>query len=156
MGMPRHARYQAAILQDGKILLIQHREHASGRAYWLLPGGGMEDGETEEETVMREVREETHLEVHVEGLILDEPARPERSAYQRYKTYLCSPVTMDAAPGAEPEPEVAAVYAISQVGWFPLADESAWNEAILNDVITAPLLRRVRDALRSRAGSRGE
>jgi 8-oxo-dGTP pyrophosphatase MutT (NUDIX family) len=154
--MPRNARYQAAILHAGKILLIQHREHGSGRAYWLLPGGGMEDGETTEETVKREVREETHLEVNVEGLILDEPARPGRSGYQRYKTYMCSPVTMDAAPGCEPEPEVAAIYAIVQVGWFPLADESAWNEAILNDLITAPLLRRIRDALRSRADFRGE
>ncbi len=145
--MPRDARYQAAIMQDGKILLIQHREHESGRTYWLLPGGGMEDGETEEETVLREVREETNLEVKVETLLLDEPAQPGKSGYQRYKTYLCSPITLDVAPGYEPEPEVAAIYSIAQVGWFSIKDESTWTEIIINDLITAPLLRRVRDAL---------
>jgi ADP-ribose pyrophosphatase YjhB (NUDIX family) len=146
--MQRNARYQAAIIQDGKILLIQHCEHKSGRTYWLLPGGGMEDGETEENTVKREVREETHLEVKVECLLLDEPSQPGKAGhYKRYKTYLCNPITMNAAPGYEPEPEVAAFYAIANVGWFSVTDETTWNELIVNDPITAPLLRRVRNAL---------
>ena len=150
--MPRDARYQAAIMQDRKILLIQHREHESGRAYWLLPGGGMEEDETEEEAVKREVREETNLEVKVEALLLDEPAQPGKSGYKRYKTYLCSPVTLNAAPGYEPEPEVAAFYSIAQVGWFSIEDESTWTEVIINDLITAPLLRRIREALAGYSG----
>jgi 8-oxo-dGTP diphosphatase len=151
--MKRYARYQAAIIQDGKILLIRHREHESERTYWLLPGGGMEDGETEEEAVKREVREETNLEVKVEALLLDDPAaQPGKGVYQRYKTYLCNPITMDAAPGYEPEPDVSAFYAIVQVGWFSIEDESTWNETLLKDLITAPLLRRVREALRLKMG----
>jgi len=147
--MQRKNRYQAAIVKDGNILLIQHREH-TGRAYWLLPGGGREDGETEEECVQREMREETNLEVNVEGLLLDEPPPLNTGGfYERFKTYLCSPLTQDASPGYEPEPEVSAVYAIAAVGWYSLDDETTWDEAILNDDITAPTLRRIRDALKS-------
>jgi 8-oxo-dGTP pyrophosphatase MutT (NUDIX family) len=47
--MIRDIRYQAAIIHNRQILLIQHREHASGRSYWLLPGGGREADETPEQ-----------------------------------------------------------------------------------------------------------
>ena len=60
MSIPyRHTRYQAAIMIGSQILLIRHEEHNHGRTYWLLPGGGREDGESEEECVIREMREET-------------------------------------------------------------------------------------------------
>jgi ADP-ribose pyrophosphatase YjhB (NUDIX family) len=61
--MQRMIRYQGAIIQDDHILLIQHRHHADGHSYWLLPGGGLEGEETPETCVQREVREETHLHV---------------------------------------------------------------------------------------------
>ncbi len=61
--MPRIYRYQGAIIQNNHMLLICHQEHASGRAYWLIPGGGIEPGETEVECVIREMKEETCLDV---------------------------------------------------------------------------------------------
>src|SRR3712207_4455567 len=100
----RIIRYQGAILQNDHILLIRYREQISGRSYWLIPGGGIEADETEEACVEREMREETCLEVAVERLILDEPARP-GGIYQRRKTYLCKVVSGDARPGREPELE---------------------------------------------------
>ena len=146
--MPRKTRYQAAIIHDNHILLIQHREYGNGRAYWLLPGGGIEAGETEIHCVQREVREETNLVVRVEGLLLDEsPQYYDGGIYQRFKTYLCRPITNDAYPGYEPEPEAAAKYEIADVGWFSINDETTWNELIVNDPIIAPALRRIRAAL---------
>ena len=71
--MTRITRYQGAIIRDHHILLIQQTEHASGRSYWLLPGGGIEPDETEEDCVQREMWEETGLHVHVQCLLLDEP-----------------------------------------------------------------------------------
>ncbi len=68
--MKRDIRYQGAILRDDLILLIKHREHATGHSYWLLPGGGREDKESEENCIRREMREETHLSVKVERLLL--------------------------------------------------------------------------------------
>ncbi|MCR5178110.1 MAG: NUDIX domain-containing protein [Lachnospiraceae bacterium] len=48
---------RAVIVQDGKILLT----HELKSGWWLLPGGGMEEGETPEDCVIREVLEETGL-----------------------------------------------------------------------------------------------
>ena len=46
---------RAVIVQDGKILLT----HELNSGWWLMPGGGMEEGETPEDCVVREVEEET-------------------------------------------------------------------------------------------------
>lgn len=103
--LKRVCRYQAAIVrEDHHILLIQHREHASGRTYWVVPGGGLEDGESEEECVCREAREETNLEVDVVRLLIDEPAIG-GTVYERWKTYLCRVVSGEASPGTSPSPK---------------------------------------------------
>lgn len=46
----------------GRLLLIQ-RGHDPHRGLWSLPGGRIEAGESPEQAVVREVREETGLEV---------------------------------------------------------------------------------------------
>jgi ADP-ribose pyrophosphatase YjhB (NUDIX family) len=149
--MLRTTRYQAVILRGEEILLIKHQEHQHGRAYWVLPGGGIEAGETEVQCVQREVQEETNLEVEVVALLLDEPPQYEETGvYQRYKTYLCHPRTRRAAPGYDPEPEAAAKYAITAVCWYSINDETSWDELIINDSITAPGLRRIRTTLQQR------
>jgi ADP-ribose pyrophosphatase YjhB (NUDIX family) len=48
--------------QAGRLLLIQ-RGHDPHRGRWSLPGGRIEAGESPEQAVVREVREETGLEV---------------------------------------------------------------------------------------------
>lgn len=52
------------ILENGKMLLIK-RGTEPYEGYWCPPGGVQEEGETLEETVEREVNEETGLEVEV-------------------------------------------------------------------------------------------
>jgi len=52
-------RASAIIIKNNKILLIHRKKE--GREYWVFPGGGIEEGETGEETVLREVEEETGL-----------------------------------------------------------------------------------------------
>lgn len=54
-------RVSAIIIRDSKILLI-HRKKPD-EEYWVFPGGGQEEGETIEETLVREVKEETNLDV---------------------------------------------------------------------------------------------
>jgi ADP-ribose pyrophosphatase YjhB (NUDIX family) len=46
------------------ILLIK-RDTVPFKGYWALPGGRAEPGETVEQTIVREVKEETGLEVEV-------------------------------------------------------------------------------------------
>lgn len=56
-----------ALIQDGHILMVRHVEPT--RAYWTLPGGGLEAGETPAEAAVREVWEETGLRVQAIRLL---------------------------------------------------------------------------------------
>jgi 8-oxo-dGTP diphosphatase len=52
----------AAIFRDGRVLIVR-RGRAPSRGVHTLPGGGVELGETLEAAVIREVREETSLDI---------------------------------------------------------------------------------------------
>ena len=144
--MSERIRYQGAIMRGDEILLIQHREHATGRVYWIIPGGGREANESEEECVAREMREETHLEIAVEKLLLDDqPGRD--GADWLAKTYLCRIVSGQAQPGYEPETEASEQYGIVAVGWFDLRHPETWDELLRSDRLTFSLMRRIQAAM---------
>ena len=74
----------AAIVRDGKVLIVR-RAREPALAVYTLPGGAVEAGETLEQAVTREVREETALEIepvalagHREVILRDAEARVER------------------------------------------------------------------------------
>ena len=139
----RKIRYQGAVVQGSRVLLIQHREHASGSSYWLLPGGGREEGESEEACVVRELSEETGLQVKVERLLCDEP-EPQGGYYQRHRTFLCTILSGTLQPGVEPEADAAARYSIAEAAWFDLRDEDGWGEGIRADRFTYPQLKQMK------------
>jgi 8-oxo-dGTP diphosphatase len=49
---------------EGKILLVK-RDTVPFKGYWALPGGRMDPGETVEQTIVRECKEETGLDVEI-------------------------------------------------------------------------------------------
>jgi ADP-ribose pyrophosphatase YjhB (NUDIX family) len=57
----------SAIVVDGRGRILLHRR--TDNEYWSIPGGAMEPGESIAETVVREVREETGIDVRVEKLL---------------------------------------------------------------------------------------
>jgi 8-oxo-dGTP diphosphatase len=75
------------IVQDGKVLLIQ-RGKDPYKGYWSLPSGGIEPGERLRETVKREVREETGLEVEV-GVIAGYREEVEPGNYYVIPAFFC-------------------------------------------------------------------
>lgn len=53
---------------QGRLLMIQ-RGHDPGAGLWSIPGGRIEPGETDEQAVVRELLEETNLQVMVGTLV---------------------------------------------------------------------------------------
>ncbi len=58
----------AIIIREGKILLVK-RGSEPGKNKWSIPGGIVELGEKVKNTVIREVKEETNLDIEVHSLI---------------------------------------------------------------------------------------
>jgi 8-oxo-dGTP diphosphatase len=72
-------RCVGAVVHDatGRLLMVR-RATEPGRGRWSLPGGRVEPGETDAEAVIRELREETGLEV-VPGELVGSVERPART-----------------------------------------------------------------------------
>jgi 8-oxo-dGTP pyrophosphatase MutT (NUDIX family) len=133
----RDIRYQAAIIRDDCILLLQCA-FRDGITAWILPGGGREEGEDELACVAREVREETGLTVQVEGLLSDVPTQPPDGTYSRLRTYHCTVLSGEAAPGGGEGPNAE----LTDVWWLPL-DQATWPDAIVSDAFLYPQLVRL-------------
>jgi len=57
--MRTNKRVTAIVIKDDKILLVHRRK--MGKEYWVVVGGGAEEGETMDQALEREVMEETGL-----------------------------------------------------------------------------------------------
>lgn len=84
----------------GRVFIQKRRKNDVWPGLWEFPGGVMEEGETPEQTLVREYREETELGVLAGGKI-----GVLRTSYTRYRItlhgYFCQ-----AAPGVDPEADL--------------------------------------------------
>ena len=95
----------AVIVRDGQVLIVKRRyEPLAGR--WSLPGGTLELGETLESGLIREMREETGLDVDV-GPVIEVFDRIMFDEAQRVRyhfvlvDYLCWPAGGELCAGSD-------------------------------------------------------
>ena len=92
MSKPLDAESSLPIFRIGVFALIFNHErhillgHRRDIDWWNLPGGGMEVGETVDEAICREVREETGLDVKV-GQLVGVYSKPQKQ--EVVLTFLC-------------------------------------------------------------------
>lgn len=90
-------RCAGIVISNHKVLLVRSQYH--NKEYWILPGGGLEVGETHFDCVKREVKEETNIDVEVGKLIFTDKNEME------HLTYLCTPISDDVKTGSDPDQE---------------------------------------------------
>jgi 8-oxo-dGTP diphosphatase len=59
----------AAIIRKGDIIFATQRGYGDFKDWWEFPGGKMEPGETPEEALVREIREELSTEISVDKFL---------------------------------------------------------------------------------------
>ncbi len=132
---------QQAVILGERGLLLTVRADLRG---WELPGGNPEPGESDEECLLREVREETGLDVAVERHVGDY----ERTGLLPHvaRVYRCRVV------GGEPSPSEET----PSLRWFPLDEIPStlfpWYREPLADALAGgaePVHRRERQGLRA-------
>ncbi|HEX8996944.1 MAG TPA: NUDIX domain-containing protein [Ktedonobacterales bacterium] len=92
----------AIIERGGEYLMARRRDIG----WWNLPGGGLEAGETVEQGLAREVREEVGIEVRIMRLV-GVYSKPQKS--EVVLTFLCKPAD-ETLPTTSEE--------VSEVRWF--------------------------------------
>jgi TDG/mug DNA glycosylase family protein len=137
-GLPLRQNVRALLRDaDGRVLLFRYgNEYAT---WWITPGGGKEPGETDEQTLRRELREEcglVDLEIgpllwEHEGRHLDEPGFGGTFG----RTYLVHTAPFELAPELDLADE-----GMHEHGWFTL-DEAAQLPTSPDDL--ADLIRRL-------------
>ncbi len=67
---PENLRAYGILLRGGRVLIAA--EYVAAVVCWTFPGGGVKDGESAEDALRREYREETGLEIEI-GALLHSP-----------------------------------------------------------------------------------
>jgi 8-oxo-dGTP diphosphatase len=115
----------AVILRDDRILLSRLAKRLTTKELWTLPGGGLEHGEDPRDAVVREVHEETGLDVHI-GETAHVHSFHQRNTWRqgrRADAHALRIVYDGWVPMDSPEPHVVEVDGSTmEAAWKPIAD----------------------------------
>ena len=82
-------RVAAIIIKDGKVILI--RRVKNGQEYYVFPGGALEEGETLEEAITRELKEELGIDIESNKLVFQIVNRGVEESYFLVKEFSGNP-----------------------------------------------------------------
>ncbi len=80
-------RVRGILIEDGMITLIKRTR--DGKTFYVFPGGGVEERETEEQALKREMKEELGLDVLVKDLIVKQNFGKPKSKECMNFFYIC-------------------------------------------------------------------
>ena len=88
----RRIEVVAAVIHDGGRILATQRGYGEFKDKWEFPGGKMEAGESREEALRREIREELDTEINI-GKLLSTVEYDYPAFHLTMHCYLCSVVS---------------------------------------------------------------
>ena len=108
----------AALIRDGKRVFATARGYGDYKGWWEFPGGKVEPGESPEDALVREIREELDSEISVDEYISTiEYDYPEFHLSMR--CYWCSLVSGDLDLKEAEDAKWLDVETIDSVKWLP-------------------------------------
>jgi len=93
---------RAIVLDDEKRVLMVKQRH-EGRDIWMAPGGAIEDGENAKQAAIREVKEETGLDISVTKLLWHVEEVSEKRGQRFVNFFLAEVKGGNLCLGADPE-----------------------------------------------------
>ncbi len=94
-------RVAGLLVHEGSILMVE--QGRGEERYWLLPGGGVQFGETLSDALRRELQEELGLRVGVQRLLAIVESISPDPHYAKHVIHLVFEIS--ASPEAQPEPQ---------------------------------------------------
>ncbi|MFU8859767.1 MAG: NUDIX domain-containing protein [Cyclonatronaceae bacterium] len=113
-------RVNGLIISDSRLLLVEIASPSSGKIFWMPPGGGVGFGETLKDALIREIDEETGLQI--EPVKLRYVTEYIRHPYHAVEMYYSCRITggqtvMGYDPELEPDRQI-----IKNIRWADLTD----------------------------------
>ena len=126
----RHFTVAVFVVRDGKVLLHWHRK----LGMWLPPGGHIERDELPDEAAVREVREETGVEVELVGERredVEDPVQLHRPAGVQLEDIGPGHQHIDLIYFARPKgsTSIRDEFTVDRVGWYAPED---WDDMAVN------------------------
>ena len=124
--MEQKPRLTAAVLvmHEGKFLLAErNKENYNG--YWIIPGGGVEFGETIQDAALREIKQETNLDVNIIKLLSHKEIINVLGNYHSVVFYyLATPKHLDIE--AQDDVSKAKFFSIDEIKKLKIAESVEW------------------------------
>ena len=112
----------AAIIRRGDEVFATQRGYGDWKDYWEWPGGKVEPGETPEEALVREIREELDTDISVDKFLCtidwDYPA-----FHLTMHCYICSLLTEALHLNEHEAARWLTADTLGSVGWLPADDQ---------------------------------
>lgn len=113
-----------------RVLLVRFEHPVSGDSWWATTGGGVDEGESDEQALRRELREEAGLDVSEAGPVVHEREHTfpwdGRIIRQRERFYLVRVEVHQPAPTIDLRPE-----GVTELRWWTLSELDRTGEVIV-------------------------
>jgi 8-oxo-dGTP diphosphatase len=118
-------RVSGICLVDDKILLVKHLNLGAGKYLWAPPGGGLHFGETTQDCLIREFKEETGLLIEVKKfLFVNEFLAPPLHAIELF--FEVKIISGELRVGNDPEmsPQGQIIQSVEFLDWKKISEEN--------------------------------